>query len=119
MTKRGRFDQLPAEEIYSGVVRCSFNSEHATVTSYVFAPGAVFPLHHHPQEQITLMQEGTAEMTAGDGVESLSSGDWTIVDAYVEHGLRAGPNGARFLAIVAPRRESANAYTVLDSDGRS
>jgi quercetin dioxygenase-like cupin family protein len=118
MNARGRFDDLPADGIYKGVVRRSFSSVHTTVTSYTFAPGARFPLHTHPQEQITLMQEGEAEMTIGDQVESLSPGDWTVVAAEAEHGVRAGPNGASFLAIVAPRRESSDAYTVFESGGK-
>ena len=110
---RGQFDELPAEEVYPGVVRRSFSSKQATVTSYTFAPGAAFPLHRHPQEQITLIEAGDVEMTIADRVESLSAGDWSVVDADVEHGICAGPAGAHVLAIVIPARASADAYTVV------
>jgi quercetin dioxygenase-like cupin family protein len=110
---RGRFDQMPAEEVYDGVLRCSFDSAKATVTSYSFAPGASFPLHRHPQEQITLVEAGEVEMTVGDRVESLAAGDWSVVEGEVEHGIRAGADGARVLAIVIPRRASTDAYTVV------
>ena len=110
---RGRFDELPAEEVYAGVVRRSFSSEQATVTSYSFAPGAEFPLHRHPQEQITLIEAGEVEMTVGDRVEPLSAGDWSVVQADLEHGIRAGGAGARILAIVIPARASADAYKVV------
>jgi quercetin dioxygenase-like cupin family protein len=52
-------------------------------------------------------------MTVGDRVESLAAGDWSVVESDVEHGIRAGADGARVLAIVVPRRESADAYTVV------
>jgi quercetin dioxygenase-like cupin family protein len=112
-TMHGRFDELPGEEVYPGVVRRSFSSAHATVTSYSFAPGASFPLHRHPQEQITLVQAGEVEMSVGEAVEPLSAGDWSVTPPELEHGLRAGPDGAQVVAIVVPRRESADAYTVV------
>jgi quercetin dioxygenase-like cupin family protein len=99
--------------VYAGVERRSFSSEKATVTSYRFAPGAAFPRHRHPQEQITLIEDGEVELTVGDRIEALSAGDWSVVEADVEHGLRAGPRGARVVAVVVPRRESADAYTVV------
>ena len=104
---------MQAEEVYDGVQRRSFSSRSATVTSYTFAPGATFPLHRHPQEQITLIEAGQVEMTVEDRVEPLAAGDWSVVEADVEHGIRAGPDGARVVAIVTPRRESSDAYTVV------
>lgn len=119
MSARGCWQDLPADEIYEGVIRRSFSSTQATVTSYSFAPGASFPRHRHAQEQITLVEAGEAEMTVGDQVDSLSAGDWTVVAADVEHGLRAGPAGARIVAIVIPRRESPGAYTVVPSNAKA
>lgn len=116
---RGRFDELPVDEVYAGVERRSFSSKQATVTTYAFAPSATFPTHRHPGEQITLVQDGEAIVTIGKRSETLRAGDWTIVEPDVEHGLRAGPEGARILAIVVPRRASGDAYTVVeDSVGR-
>ncbi len=113
MSVRGNFERLPADEVYEGVLRRSFSSEQATVTSYTFAPGATFPPHRHPQEQITLIESGDIEMSVGDHVESLSAGDWSVVEGDLEHGIRAGTEGARIVAIVIPRRESGDAYTVV------
>jgi len=110
---RGNFDQLPADLVYDGVTRRSFSSDQATVTNYTFAPGATFPRHRHPQEQITLIQAGQVEMTIGDSVERLSAGDWSVVPGDVEHGITAGPGRATVVAIVVPRRGSADAYTVV------
>ncbi len=109
----GRFDGLPVEEVYPGIQRRSFTSAQATVASYRFAPGAAFPLHRHPQEQITLVEAGEVEMTIGNQVEPLCAGDWSVIEPDLEHGLRAGPEGAGIVAIVTPRRESADDYTVV------
>jgi quercetin dioxygenase-like cupin family protein len=110
---RGSFDELPADAVYDGITRRNFSSEQATVTNYTFAPGATFPMHRHPQEQITLIQSGEIEMTIGDRVEHLEAGDWSVVQPDVEHGITAGAGGATLVAVVIPRRESPDAYTVV------
>jgi quercetin dioxygenase-like cupin family protein len=106
----GRFDALEADEVYPGVTRRSFSSREATVTSYAFAPNASFPLHSHPQEQITLVTGGSVEMTVAGESESLVAGAWSVVAGGVEHGITAGPEGAIVTAVVVPRRASADAY---------
>lgn len=113
MSVRGSFEGLPADRVYDGVTRRSFSSDRATVTGYTFAAGATFPRHRHAQEQITLIQAGEVEMTIGDGVEHLSAGDWSVIEPEVEHGITAGPGGAAVVAIVVPRREADDAYTVV------
>ncbi|HEY4278546.1 MAG TPA: cupin domain-containing protein [Conexibacter sp.] len=108
----GSFEQSRADEPYAGIRRRSFDSEHATVAEYVFQPGAQFPLHHHPQEQITVIEHGEIELLVAGEARALSAGDWAVVAADVEHGIRAGANGARFVATIVPRRERIDAYTV-------
>jgi unsaturated pyranuronate lyase len=108
----GHLDDLPADEPYAGVHRRAFSTDHATLTSYRFDAGARFPLHTHEQEQITVVQEGEVEFTVAGAVQRLSSGGYSVVAPGVEHGLRAGPEGAAILAIIAPRRETPDAYTV-------
>jgi quercetin dioxygenase-like cupin family protein len=114
----GSFDELPVDEPWPGVRRRAFDAGSATVTDYDFDPGASFPLHSHPQEQITLVQEGEVEFTVGGEVQHLAPGEWSVVPPGVEHGLRATASGARFLAIIVPRRESANAYTLSVEENR-
>lgn len=111
-TTIGSFGDLVPEEPFAGVVRYGFSTEHATVNRYTFSPGASFPTHRHPQEQITLIEEGDMELTTAQGTRRLSPGDWTVFPGDVEHGLRAGAGGARVLAIITPRRAGADEYTV-------
>jgi quercetin dioxygenase-like cupin family protein len=110
----GTFDELPVDEPYPGLQRRAFDSAGATVTEYRFEPGARFPLHRHPQEQITLIAEGDVEMTIEGTVSRLGAGAWSVVGPEVEHGITAGPEGARILAIVVPRRSGPNALTVVE-----
>ena len=114
MSARGSFADLPPENPYDGVTRRSFDSAGATVTSYVFDPNARFPLHRHPEEQITLVLAGDVECTADGERTLLRPGDWAVFAPNVEHGMTAGPRGARFLAVVMPRRSSTGSYTVVE-----
>ena len=110
----GSFDALPHDRPYPGLQRRAFDSAGATVTEYRFEPGASFPVHRHPQEQITLIAEGEVEMTIDGRVSQLRAGDWSVVAPEVEHGITAGPEGARILAIVVPRRAGPDAITVVE-----
>jgi quercetin dioxygenase-like cupin family protein len=113
----GSFERMGADEPYPGVMRRSFSSERATVTAYTFQPGASFPRHRHPQEQVTFVQRGVVEFTVGDDVQRLAAGGWSVVPDDVEHELRAGPEGAEILAVSVPRRERADAYDLVDRSG--
>jgi quercetin dioxygenase-like cupin family protein len=113
--RSGSFEGMRADEPFPGVTRRSFDSERATVAAYTFAPGASFPLHRHPQEQITIVQRGRVEMTVGEAVHALPAGAWSIVAPGVAHGVTAGPAGAEMLAIVVPSRERPDDYGLVDA----
>lgn len=112
----GRFDALEVEEAFPGVRRQSFSSERTTVSLYTFSPQASFPLHRHPQEQITLVEEGSVEMTIDGERRALTQGAFSVVSPGVEHGITAGSDGATIVAVVVPARRSSNDYTI--SEGR-
>lgn len=114
--EHGSFDALEPDHVFDGVTRRSFSSAQATIVSYSFAPGAQFPRHRHPQEQVTLVQSGEIEMTIGEHTESLCRGDWTIAPPEIEHSITAGGEGATIIAIVVPRRGASDAYTVVGTD---
>jgi quercetin dioxygenase-like cupin family protein len=109
----GSFDDLEASEPYPGLRRRSFDGTGATVNEYSFEPHASFPIHHHAEEQITLVTDGEVELTAAGETSRLAAGDWSVIAGGIEHGIRAGAAGARIVAIIVPRRASATAYTVV------
>jgi quercetin dioxygenase-like cupin family protein len=105
--RAGDFGAIAGDEPYPGVVRRVLDARGATLTRYEFAPGAAFPLHRHPQEQITLVEHGLVEFTVNGEVQRLGPGGYSVVPGDVEHGLRAGVEGARIVAIVVPARSGA------------
>jgi quercetin dioxygenase-like cupin family protein len=110
----GSFADVDADEPYPGVTRRTVDSAAATVNRYDFEPRATFPRHRHPQEQITLVLEGSVELTVADRTRVLAAGDYSVVPPDVEHGISAGDHGASFVAMIVPARAGANAYTVVE-----
>jgi quercetin dioxygenase-like cupin family protein len=104
------FDELPSEQPFAGITRRALTTSHMTITSYAFEPGATFPLHSHSQEQWTLVERGSVEMTIAGEATPMVPGDWSLVDPEVQHGITAGEDGARILAIIAPPRASSGDY---------
>jgi quercetin dioxygenase-like cupin family protein len=100
------------EHPFPGVTRRTNHTEKATVSAYAFEPGAEFPIHTHPEEQITVVLTGTVVFTVEGAEHALGPGETYVVLPDLEHGLRAGPEGARFLAVVVPRRAGSDAYAI-------
>jgi quercetin dioxygenase-like cupin family protein len=98
------------------VRRETHQGAEATVTAYAFEPGAVFPIHAHPEEQITVVLAGVVEFSVDGASHSLHPGETFVVAPGVEHGLTAGPAGARFLAVIVPKRERPDAYEIRSSE---
>lgn len=112
--RHGTFADLPTAEPYAGLRRRTFESAGSTVNEYAFDAQASFPLHRHPEEQITFVLEGSVELTVAGEVSMLGPGSWSVVGPNLEHGITAGPEGARIVAIITPRRSSVDAYTVVE-----
>jgi quercetin dioxygenase-like cupin family protein len=108
------FDELPSEQPFDGITRRALTTSRMTITSYVFEPGATFPLHSHAQEQWTLVERGSVEMTIAGEATPMAAGDWSLVDSEVQHGITAGEQGAEVLAIIAPPRASAAEYDLAE-----
>jgi quercetin dioxygenase-like cupin family protein len=116
----GSFHEIDAERPFPGIVRRAFSTPEATVTEYRFEPHSTFPEHFHPQEQITLILEGEAQLTAAGETATLVPGDWSVVPGGIPHGITSGSHGARFLAVLVPRRDPDAAYTLSErSDARA
>jgi quercetin dioxygenase-like cupin family protein len=109
---RGAGAEPALEHPFPGVSRRTNQTERATVSAYAFEPGAEFPIHTHPEEQITVVLAGRVEFEVAGERHALGPGETYVVAGNLEHGLRAGPEGARFLAVVVPRRESSDAYQI-------
>jgi quercetin dioxygenase-like cupin family protein len=67
-------------------------------------PGASFPLHRHPAEQILILLEGSEEHIVEGETFLMQAGDVSVHPPNAEHGGRT-PMGFKGIDIFAPPRE--------------
>jgi quercetin dioxygenase-like cupin family protein len=73
---------------YPGVTRQTVISSDATLTRYTYAPGCVFPVHQHPDAQITVVHSGVIEFDVAGEPVVLRAGQVALIPGGVSHGAR-------------------------------
>ena len=95
-----------ARNLAPGIDTRIFSGEHAMLSVVSFEPGSEGSIHSHPEEQWGILLEGTG-VRLQDGAEiEVTLGAFWRTPANVEHGFRAGPDGAKVLDIFSPPREA-------------
>lgn len=69
------FDTLPVEEIEKGLTVKTLSAGTSQIRHLVFEPGTLIPDHRHPGEVVTMVFEGSMEMTVGDETRNVTAGD--------------------------------------------
>jgi len=101
-----------ARNLAPGIDTQIFVGEQAMLSAVTFAPNSAGSIHSHPEEQWGVMLAGSGTRIQ-DGVEiPVSAGDFWVSPSNVEHGFRAGPEGAKVLDVFAPPRKE---YTTAGS----
>ena len=109
-----RLDEAAYDEPFPGIRRHAAQGERATLLRYTFDADAGFPTHHHPQEQITLVEYGELEFSLDGEIRKLSKGDVVVVAPDVPHGARACyGEKASLIAVLSPRRDDITAVSVV------
>jgi quercetin dioxygenase-like cupin family protein len=73
---------------YEGITRQTVISADATLTRYTYAPGCVFPVHQHPDAQITVVHSGVIEFDVAGKRVVLRAGQVALIPGGVPHGAR-------------------------------
>ncbi|MCX7622661.1 MAG: cupin domain-containing protein [Thermomicrobium sp.] len=102
------WSSIPEETPQPGVVRQTLHGERQTLVRYRYAPGAVFPVHVHPEEQVTVVLRGRLAFVVDD-VEILGeAGTVVVIPGGVAHGARVvGEEEVETLNTFVPRRATA------------
>ncbi|MEM8547269.1 MAG: cupin domain-containing protein [Pseudomonadota bacterium] len=93
-------------QLAPGITTQIFAGEQAMFSVVSFAPGSRGSIHHHPEEQWGVMLEGTGTRIQSGEEFAVSQGDFWCTPPNVEHGVVAGPEGAKVLDVFAPPREA-------------
>lgn len=82
------WDSVEITEVFAGVFRQALTTETSTIVRYTYHPGCVFPVHQHPEEQVTIIHSGKIEFTVDGAPVTLRAGQVAIVPGGVLHGAR-------------------------------
>jgi unsaturated pyranuronate lyase len=114
-------DDLDAFEIARGLFFRPFYAEHLSLNFVTFPPNSGFPAHVHPEEQVSIVQEGSMEITVGESTFAVKPGDIIHFPSNVSHSGRTTDDPCRFIDIFSPPRTGirdviADADPVRDPD---
>jgi quercetin dioxygenase-like cupin family protein len=103
-----QWDALPVESPRPGIVRQTLHGDRQTVVRYRYAPGSVFPVHAHPEEQVTIVLRGTLALDVAGEESICGPGTVVVIPGGVLHGTRVlGEQEVETLNTFVPRRTSA------------
>jgi quercetin dioxygenase-like cupin family protein len=80
-----QLDAQPVEQVSALLQRQYLSGSNATFVKWIAKKGAVVPLHHHANEQITWITEGEAEVYSQGRKYLLKAGDIMIFPPNVPH----------------------------------
>ena len=103
----GAFESLEtigAQRIWTGVVARTVQGERMTMAVVELEPGAVVPDHHHENEQLGIVLEGSVTFRVGDETRELRPGGTWRIPSDTPHEVEAGPEGAVLIDVFAPVR---------------
>jgi quercetin dioxygenase-like cupin family protein len=100
-----QIDAAPGFEPAPGVTLRPFFGKRLMMSHVTLAPGAVAPLHQHPQEQLTFVLSGEMEFTVGDLTRRVGPGEILSIPPMVPHMAVAGPEGCVEVDMFSPIRE--------------
>lgn len=107
-TRTQHWQDTPVEHVLPGITRQVVQGERQTIVRYIYAPGSVFPVHSHPEEQVTVVLSGRIEFDVAGEIVELGPGGVAVIPPNVPHG--AIVNGAEIVETInsmSPRRSSS------------
>lgn len=106
-------DTIRPKRIWAGVVARFVQSELITMAIVELEPNSVVPEHHHVNEQLGFVIEGSVTFTVGGETEQVGpGGTWRIL-ADIPHHVQVGPEGATVAEVYSPVRAD---WAALDDE---
>ncbi len=102
---------------FDGVARQTVHGASQTLVRYVYQPGSVFPVHQHPEEQITIVLSGSIDFTVAGTPLTLTSGECALIPGNTPHGATVTRSeSVETLNTMSPRRTAAPRVGSTDED---
>jgi quercetin dioxygenase-like cupin family protein len=99
---------IPAESVFPGITRQVVHGDRQTMVRYVYAPGSVFPIHAHPEEQVTVVVSGRIAFDVDGQRVELGPGEVAVIPPNVPHGANVvGEEIVETFNALSPRRTTS------------
>ena len=98
-------EQGIARQLAEGMTTRVFAGDEAMISVVRIEANRAGETHSHPQEQWGLCIQGSGVRIQGGEEVAVSAGDFWRTPGGVEHGFRAGPEGAVVYDVFAPPRK--------------
>ena len=86
---RYNWQEIPEEKLNDAMSRQVIHSAQSTIARISLRKGAVVPLHHHVNEQVTMLQSGSLRFDMGGAQFILNAGDVLVIPPDVPHYVEA------------------------------
>jgi quercetin dioxygenase-like cupin family protein len=83
------FDKIPLEILSDKISRQYIMGANSMLVRWFLKKGAVIPLHHHANEQITWITEGAVEVTSQNKTYIVKAGGVLVMPSHVPHAFIA------------------------------
>lgn len=80
------WEDVETTEAFPGIFRQAIVTTDSTLVRYTYHPGCVFPVHQHPEEQITLVHSGVIEFEVDGTPLTLRAGQVAVIPGNTPHG---------------------------------
>jgi len=97
-------DTQPMEQISPLIQRQYLSGSESTITKWTVKAGGVFPLHHHANEQITMITKGRCEAYSQGKRYVLTAGMVLVIPPNVPHELIC-PEDSIDIDFFSPQRQ--------------
>ena len=97
--------KVDKENLDPNLTQQVFTSGNVMIVRYVYEPNLHFPEHSHPQEQVTIVEEGMLEYEIDGEKLKLGVGDILSIRPNVPHSTVVGADRSVALSIFTPVRE--------------
>jgi quercetin dioxygenase-like cupin family protein len=98
------FSAMRPYKIWGSAVARAVNGERMTMALIDLDPSTLVPEHHHDNEQLGFVVQGSVTMVIGGDERELGVGETYSIRSNVPHSARTGPEGATVVDIFAPVR---------------
>lgn len=99
------FDKMVPEKISEGITRQYIYGSQEQIVKWVFQKNAVVPLHHHVNEQITWITQGSVKVYSQGKVFILKAGDVIVIPPNVPHKFVSLEDNTIDIDMFAPARQ--------------